>query len=150
MILDLKRVLMGENSTIGELYGPDGDFWCRTLEDPVRNVKIHGKTAIPAGVYELSIAFSLKYGRLMPRIWGVPFYTGILIHPGNSPVDTDGCILVGDDDPNTPDFLEYSRNAFDRIFPLIRKLCEKGETNIRITGGFEAKDFIRAVPGAVS
>ena len=147
--IEIRRSKMLATCTMGQMYGPDGEFLCHTLEDPVRNVKVPGDTAIPAGRYELAIPFSKKYGRPMPRLLEVPFYTGILIHVGNTPHHTEGCILVGDDEPNTPAFLDNSRTAFDRIFPILRKLVEKGEVFVQVNGGFEAKDWIRAVPGAV-
>lgn len=147
--LSLKRAI-GQDSTIGELYGPDGAFWCHTLEDVVRNVKIPGKTAIPCGEYEVVVSFSPKYQRLMPRLLDVPFYQGILIHPGNTPDHSEGCILVGKLDPSTPNFVGHSRDTFDRIFPLIRKLAEKGELRVKIEGGFAPESWIKEIPGAVS
>lgn len=149
-MIDLKRVLIGENSTIGELYGPDGDFWCHILEDPVRNIKIPGKTAIPAGTYVVMIGWSNKRQRPVPFILDVPFFDAIQMHTGNKPEDSLGCLITGKHDHNIKDWVGNSQDAFDRVFPLIRKLTERGETKIRITGGFEAKDWIKTVPGAVA
>ncbi|WP_312365312.1 DUF5675 family protein, partial [Sphingobacterium sp.] len=50
MELTLKRFRQGNNSTLSELY-IDGTFQCYGLEDTVRDVKIKGRTAIPAGTY---------------------------------------------------------------------------------------------------
>jgi hypothetical protein len=145
----LKRTVLWENSTVGELYDPDGVFLSHVLEDAVRNVKIQEKTAIPAGTYTMMIGWSNKRQRLVPFLLDVPFYEAIQIHPGNKPEDSKGCLLPGKADPNVKDWVANSQDTFDRIFPIIRKACEKGETKIQIVGGFEAKDWIRKVEGAV-
>lgn len=135
--LILKRTTFEPDCTMGELYMPDGFLECRTLEDKVRNVKIPKQTAIPAGKYEVVVAWSNRYQRLMPRLLRVPFFEGILIHPGNDQTDTEGCILVGDDDPRTKSFLDNSRKAFDRLFPKLKKMTEKGKVYIDVQGGVE-------------
>jgi len=145
-IFNLKRKVFTEKSTIGELYGPDGAFWCHTLEDVVRNQKVYGKTAIPSGFYEVIVGWSPHYQRPMPRILKIPFYEGCLIHPGNTADNSEGCILVGKYDPNIADFIGVSRDTFDRIFPLIRKLTEHDSLFLTIEGGFEAKDWITPDP----
>ena len=110
MNLELKRIFKGKDYTIGKLF-INGEYFCDTLEDPVRQLdsikdKIYSETAIPAGKYKVSMSIiSPKYskrksyswcsGRL-PKLIDVPFFEGILIHSGNTPDHTAGCILVGE------------------------------------------------------
>ena len=110
MNLELKRIFKGKDYTIGRLF-IDGKYFCDTLEDPVRQLdsvddKIYSKTAIPAGKYKISMSIvSPKYsirksynwcGGRLPKLIDVPFFEGILIHSGNTPDHTAGCILVGE------------------------------------------------------
>ena len=110
MNLELKRIFKGKDYTIGRLF-IDGEYFCDTLEDPVRQLdsaddKIYSKTAIPTGKYKVSMSIvSPKYsirksynwcGGRLPRLIDVPFFEGILIHSGNTPDHTAGCILVGE------------------------------------------------------
>ena len=74
----------------------DGTHFCLTLEDELREVKVPGKTAIPAGLYDIGLRNSPKFGPGTIEIKGVPNFTDILIHAGNSADDTAGCIIVGD------------------------------------------------------
>ncbi len=95
----LVRIFKGEKYTIGKLY-VDGEYFCDTLEDKVRNLPVEKKvmheTAIPAGEYEVRITYSPKFKRNLPLLLGVPYFTGIRIHRGNTPGGTSGCILVGE------------------------------------------------------
>lgn len=99
MKLTLKRIALKPDYTIGKLY-IDGKYFCNTLEDRVRKLpaekKIPGRTAIPAGTYRVSVTYSPKFGRDLPLVENVPYFTGIRIHRGNTAADTSGCILVGE------------------------------------------------------
>lgn len=115
MKLRLERRWPKNGYTIGILY-VDGIRFCETLEDQVRDVnkngrfdgserKVYGETAIPYGSYKVDMNtvsqskktrdWARRYGGIVPRLMNVPSFDGILIHPGNKPVDTLGCILVG-------------------------------------------------------
>lgn len=94
MKLLLKRIALKEKYTIGKLY-IDGEFFSDTLEDPVREEKIYGQTAIPKGTYKVTITLSPRFRRWLPLLHDVPNFEGVRIHRGNTPEDTHGCILVG-------------------------------------------------------
>ena len=94
MKLELKRIAYKETYTIGKLY-IDGIYFCDTLEDKVRDIKIKDKTAIPCGTYKVQITYSNRFKKMMPLLLNVPGFEGIRIHNGNSESDTSGCILVG-------------------------------------------------------
>jgi len=119
MKLLLQREPSTKQSTPGKLF-IDGQFECHTLEDIVRprGVKVYGKTAIPAGTYQVVLTMSPRFKRVLPLLLNVPGFEGIRIHPGNKAEDTDGCILVGD--APAPDWLGQSRVAFDRLFAKLR------------------------------
>ena len=95
MNLFLQRIAQTPEYTIGRLY-IDEKFFCHTLEDAVREEKIAGKTAIPAGTYQVIVNRSSKFKRDLPLLLDVPDFEGIRIHRGNTAKDTSGCILVGE------------------------------------------------------
>lgn len=140
-LIRVLRKTLGPDFTTGEMYGPDGSFWCYTLEDTVRNIKIDKKTAIPAGGFEVVVSWSNRFQRLMPRLLGVPFFNGVLIHSGNTADHTEGCILIGK--KIGAGALQDSLLAFEEVFPKIKKLTEKGKLFVQVEGGFEANFWIK-------
>lgn len=95
MKLYLLRKFKGTDYTIGQLF-IDGEYFCDTLEDVVRDSKIKHETAIPAGTYKIELTFSAKFKKILPILLNVPNFEGIRIHAGNTKSDTSGCILVGE------------------------------------------------------
>ena len=124
MQLQLTRKTFTDATTIGEL-SVDGTFECFTLEDVVRDEKIKGETAIPAGTYEVAVTFSNRFQRLLPLLLNVPNFEGVRIHSGNRAEDTEGCILVGQ--TQGQDFIGSSRLAFAPLFQKIQDAINYGK-----------------------
>lgn len=109
--------------TLSKFY-INGEFAGYGIEDPVRDEKIFGETAIPAGTYTLRLTHSPKFSKEYYRdnegnlilankrkttalqrqynaahelvlIDNVPNYSRVLIHWGNTTKDTHGCYLIG-------------------------------------------------------
>ena len=111
MELILERIAKRKTYTIGRLYirrqvvdeystGYSDDYFCDTLEPTWRDYehgayKVKGRSAIPEGRYAVVISYSPKFQACLPILLGVPKFSGIRIHAGNTPQDTEGCILVG-------------------------------------------------------
>jgi len=57
--------------------------------------KQKGYIAIPYGTYNVVNSYSPKFKVAKPHIQNVPGFDNILIHQGNSIVDSEGCVLVG-------------------------------------------------------
>lgn len=119
MNITIKRTTKTTKSTIGVL-SIDGKRECVTLEDTVRpdGRKIPGETAIPTGVYEVQITNSPRFKRPLPLLLQVNGFVGVRIHPGNTPSDTEGCILVGRS--AGADRIDESRVAFDALFAKLQ------------------------------
>ncbi len=126
MKLRLVREQFRPDSTIGRMFVDDA-FECFTLEDGVRTKKIHGATAIPAGAYRVTVEDSPRFKRKLPRLHDVPDFSGVLIHPGNTAADTEGCILVGRNWQPGQEAIGASRLAFDALFPKIVSAIGRGE-----------------------
>ncbi len=128
----LERLQLDSDVTIGSL-SIDGDFECWILEDTVREIpgkpvaawKFPAKTAIPYGTYAVDVTFSNRFQKPLPILLDVPGFSGIRIHPGNYPADTEGCLLPGCD--RLAKSLGRSRKAFDALFIKIKDAKTRGE-----------------------
>jgi hypothetical protein len=90
----LERDIKLPTRTLGKL-SINGVHECFICEDAVRDSKIHGQTAIPAGRYEVIITLSNRFKRELPILLNVPNYEGVRIHSGNHEGHTEGCLLPG-------------------------------------------------------
>ena len=146
MKLQLKRIALRPTYTIGRLL-IDGERFCDTLEDKVRDTnkdgdlldegeqKVYGQTAIPFGTYGVTLNVqSPKYSKrkaydfckgYLPRLLDVPHFEGILIHIGNKPEDSAGCILVGEN--KVVGGLINSTATFTRLYERLKAAADNGE-----------------------
>lgn len=124
MELKLVRQPSSEVCTHGDLY-MDDQWFCHSLEDVVRETKVPGRTAIPAGRYQVIVTHSPRFRRQLPLLMRVPNFTGIRIHAGNSADESEGCILVGRN--RTEDKVTESRLALEDLMTEIEGALQGGE-----------------------
>lgn len=130
MHLKLVRYDMTVRRTFGKLYLNEqayaaNNLFCHTLEDPVRDRKVPGLTAIPYGTYRVVLTYSLRFKRQLPLLLNVPGFEGIRIHAGNTEDDTEGCLLVGRRLPNEK-HLRQSRFWLVQLLAALKLEWKKG------------------------
>ena len=136
--------------TVGNLY-INGKWIANTLEDVDRNlnssmsveqikaIKKPNKTAIPTGTYEVTLdIFSPKFGNKsfykktcngkLPRILNVKGFDGVLIHCGNTNLDTSGCVLVGRNLEKGK--VLKSQETFEKLYKILKE--NKNNLTIKI------------------
>lgn len=144
-----------QRATIGDLLVPgvgrlvtlepyDMCFCKSDSAAQIRAAKAERLIAIPYGLYSIRLdVTSARFGSLpfyketcggcLPRLIGVPAFSGILIHCGNTISDTNGCILVGTEYDNCG-FILNSRVAFTRLMSVLRECrAANEEVTINIT-----------------
>jgi len=136
MKVTIKRIRNNDECCIGELY-IDDKFFCNTLEDTVRNEKIYGQTAIPAGNYKIFLDFSPRFKTNLPHILKengneLDTFNGVRIHSGNTSKDTEGCILVGEWDKKD-NFISNSRITLTK---LLRTFEGNYPISLEVINGF--------------
>lgn len=172
-LISVSRFQFDKDWTLGRL-SELGQQTGYTVEDEVRNVKVHGETAIPTGTYKLGLRFSPKfshkfywheknkvllyyrdYNQLtkaekieyvphqLIEIQSVPNFKYVLIHWGNTDLDTEGCLIVGDkigyvDGRNgVVNSRNYYAKLYSRIYPILNSVT--GSLNSYISIQNDAK-----------
>lgn len=140
MKLTLKRIALRPTYTIGKLY-IDDVYFCDTIEDTVRDLnkngkfdngekKVHSKTAIPYGIYEIKWTYSPRFKKYTPQLINVPSFEGIRIHAGNTSADTEGCLILGKN--KQVGKVLNSRDTINKFYPIIKEACSNGKVTIEI------------------
>lgn len=122
-LITVIRNIFEKDWTISKLF-IKGSLDGYSVEDEIRDVKVHGETAISYGRYKLGLRNSPKFSKFFlysdsqnilieakdkvkyplikdfvnhDLIWvlDVPNFEYVLIHWGNTDDDTDGCLIVG-------------------------------------------------------
>lgn len=140
MVISIIRKPSDKGATLSTWY-VDGKYQCVGCEDVVRGdsaAKVYGQTAIPAGTYKVIVTMSTRFKRLLPLLVNVPGgrirfgeqlidNCGVRIHSGNTPEDTEGCLLPGTRIGADGRSVEASRVAFDALFTKINAALGGGE-----------------------
>ena len=129
-LIRLRRTAHLPGGTEGVLFFPaeSGQSPMATLEPPASGAH----PAIPAGEYPLRLdvvsprfarsprRWSAAWEARLPRLMQVPGREGILIHPGNRPTDSSGCVLSGR--AVSPLRLGESVATFHRLMHVLHRL----------------------------
>jgi hypothetical protein len=126
----LQRDTFTDRSTTGTVY-LDGQQFCWSLELPNKD-GLPG-SCIPQGTYPVTAQMSPRFGRSMPHIQDIPNRSEILIHWGNNPEDTEGCILLGL--TRDTDYVGNSRMAFDDFWGKFMPALASGTVTLTVIGG---------------
>jgi hypothetical protein len=155
--LKLTRDTFTATSTTGILLY-NGDPFGYVLEDPDRGLdasdpatlsrKIRKETCIPVGRYRVECVWSPSRGKFTPRLMDVPGFQGILVHTGNRPEDSEGCLLPGLS--RGPDVVNNSTRAYTWLYPRLRDADEVWITIERDAGAWVGAVFnpLRAATAA--
>lgn len=143
------RVAEGKQSTLSHLY-IDGIFQCYLLEDKIRTVKIPKQTAIPTGNYTLRLntwgGMNAEYRQKFPKLHkgmieinGLPNFSFVYIHIGNTYRQTAGCPLCGYgfEFVNGDYQVLRSKDAYQMIYQKLLQLAQGNEKGIIIENDFQ-------------
>lgn len=128
----VERFDSGSNDTLGKVF-VDGKFICYSLEDEYREVKVKGDTRIPSGTYKIGFYDSPTHGKKSLHIKDVPGFSYILIHTGNTEIDTAGCLIVGKrigSLDNKRAVLD-SKTAFKQLYNIIAPALDREDVEIK-------------------
>ena len=145
MELVLERKWKKSDYTIGILL-IDNKKFCEVIEDKDRGlkdsmtteqiklIKKPNMTAIPTGIYDVTLdVFSSKFGNIpfykkvcngkLPRLLNVKGFEGILIHCGNTQLDTSGCLIVGEN--KVKGKVINSKITFEKLYNILKNSKDK-------------------------
>lgn len=138
----VKRIYNCSRYCISHIY-INGEYVCDGIEDTdrmlddsmteqyIRSKKISCETAIPTGVYKMTIniispKFSKKKyymdfcGGKLPRLKNVKGFDGILWHRGNTEKDSAGCLILGYN--KVKGKVINSQEAFEKVYNMLKSI----------------------------
>jgi len=143
------RVAEGTASTLSQLY-INGIFQCYLLEDKIRAVKIPAQTAIPKGAFSLklntygakNVEYKKAFGKMhqgMIEIIGLPNFSFVYIHTGNTIKETAGCPLCGFGFQFVDGNYQVSQSvaAYKMIYPKLVELAAEPNNKIIVENNFQ-------------
>ena len=142
--LQLERIEKQKNYTVGRLNAgkikiDTLERWDSGITSSTKLMEIYRmkkkKCAITSGTYRIVLTSSARFSSrlfyknfslgLLPRLVGVKGFEGVLIHCGNTVLDTAGCILVGE--ICSPGILKNSRINYIKLFHLLKSWWGNGD-----------------------
>lgn len=140
MEIELKTFLQNDVFTLGTLGLLNENPYWFTIERPLHEKRIRGKSAIYAGRYELIKRerspkvdeYKKKYGgwfKYHIELKDVPDADHILIHVANYVKDIEGCIGIGYGCDLTNRMITRSAPAFKEFALMLYSAFDKGERN---------------------
>jgi hypothetical protein len=137
MLLTTRILAETQNCTISAL-SIDRVFFGFICEDGYRETKVPDETRIPGGRYQIKPRFEGKFFSNYKKRFGhefalhlqdVPNFTFILIHIGNGPGDSRGCLLVGRSWGYTGNahYIGESSLAYQKLYETINAAFARGE-----------------------
>lgn len=149
MEIKIIRVAQGKESTLSQLY-INTIFQCYLLEDKIREVKIPYQTAIPSGVFSLklntygakNVDYKKAFGKMhegMIEITGLPNFSFVYIHTGNTIKDTAGCPLCGFGFQFIEGNYQVSQSvaAYRMVYPKLVALAKETSNTLIIENNFQ-------------
>ena len=136
MNLRLERKYRCSNYCIDKLY-INNEYFSDALEDPdrgltdsmnleeIKRIKVKGDTCIPYGTYNVTITYSPRFKKNLPLINNVKGFDGIRIHSGNTPQDTEGCLLLGLN--KVKGRVVDSKVTVNKFIDIVQEALNKGE-----------------------
>ncbi len=149
-LIHLHRTEHLPDRTLGRLHVYDADGVLRldgwALEPPWRGNRI-GESCIPPGLYDVRRRWSRRYRKHLIVLGTAP-RSFILLHAGNYPRDTRGCILPGvgraDIDGDGRDEVTSSRKALRAVLSIVE---DRARLLVTDRGGFS--EHLAVVPAHV-
>ena len=129
MYIVCNRMKIVGNAAIGDLY-IDGTYFCNTLEDLPREVKIENQTCIPCGEYDVGFreVLSKKTEQYIKRypwftwhleIKDITNFKYVYFHTGNKAEHSSGCVLLGQWLDKKRPFISNSRVCFSKFYLMV-------------------------------